>query len=106
PMRKRMILTLSLLLIFVAAIGSVKFFQIKTAMAAGASWQPPPEAVTTVVAPIEYWSSSLSSVGSVTAVHGVTLSADLPGVVQAIEFESGHAVRAGQVLVRLDTRQE
>src|SRR5262245_4131222 len=105
-MRKRMILTLSGLLIFVVAIGAVKALQIKAAIAAGASWQPPPEAVTTVVAPVEYWSSSLNSIGSVTAVHGVTLSADLPGVVEAIEFESGRPVHAGQVLVKLDTRQE
>src|SRR5262249_46143439 len=38
--------------------------------------------------------------------HGVTGSADLPGIVEKIEFESGHRVQAGDVLVRLDTSQE
>jgi len=36
----------------------------------------------------------------------VTVSADLPGTVERILFESGQAVRAGQVLALLDTRQE
>jgi membrane fusion protein (multidrug efflux system) len=34
------------------------------------------------------------------------VSADLPGVVQRIEFDSGRHVRAGDVLLRLDTGQE
>jgi membrane fusion protein (multidrug efflux system) len=34
------------------------------------------------------------------------VSADLPGIVDAITFESGSKVRSGQVLVKLDTRQE
>jgi membrane fusion protein (multidrug efflux system) len=42
----------------------------------------------------------------VAAVQGVTVSADLPGTVQRILFESGRAVRPGDVLVELDTRQE
>jgi membrane fusion protein (multidrug efflux system) len=52
------------------------------------------------------WPASLSAIGTVAAVRGVTVSADLPGVVEAITFDSGLAVREGQVLVRLDTRQE
>jgi membrane fusion protein (multidrug efflux system) len=39
-------------------------------------------------------------------VQGVTLSADLPGVVQRIVFQSGAHVSAGQALVILDSRQE
>src|SRR5437867_4024647 len=105
-MRMRMTITLAALFALIAGIGMVKFFQIKAAIAQGGSWQPPPEAVTTVVAPAEHWPSSLSAIGSVVAVHGVTVSADLPGIVEGIDFESGRGVRAGEVLVRLDTSQE
>ena len=35
-----------------------------------------------------------------------TVSADLPGTVDRITFESGRAVREGDVLAELDTRQE
>jgi membrane fusion protein (multidrug efflux system) len=105
-MRKRMIITLTVLIAFIGVIGTVKALQIKAAIAQGASWQPPPEAVTTIVTRVEHWSSSLSAVGSVEAVRGVTVSADLPGIVESIQFESGRHVRAGEVLVRLDTSQE
>jgi len=105
-MLKRMILMLAIVLVFVAAIGSVKFFQIKKGMAAQMSYHPPPEAVTTVVAKAEPWQSNLSAIGSVAAVQGVTVSADLPGVIDAISFVSGKPVSKGDVLVRLDTKQE
>jgi len=62
--------------------------------------------VTTVKADSESWPASLSAVGSVAAVRGVVVSADLPGIVSAIDFESGKSVHAGDVLVRLDTKQE
>jgi membrane fusion protein (multidrug efflux system) len=40
------------------------------------------------------------------AVQGVTVSADLPGAVVRINFDSGQQVHQGDVLVELDTRQE
>ena len=45
-------------------------------------------------------------IGTMEAVHGVTVSADLPGTVDKISFESGQYVHEGDVLVDLDTRQE
>ncbi len=45
-------------------------------------------------------------IGTMEAVHGVTVSADLPGIVEKITFESGQFVHAGDILVELDTRQE
>jgi membrane fusion protein (multidrug efflux system) len=101
-----MMFTLAALIAFLAVIGLVKFVQIRAAIAQFSSFQPPPEAVTTVVAHEEEWPTTLSAVGSVTAVHGVTVSADLPGIVQQIAFDSGRHVGAGEVLVRLDVRQE
>ena len=105
-MAKRMIITLAAVAAFLTAIGFIKFRQIQTAIAQASSFQPPPEAVTTVVTRQERWPSTLSAIGTTAPVHGVIVSADLPGVVEAISFDSGHAVQAGDVLVRLDTRQE
>jgi membrane fusion protein (multidrug efflux system) len=101
-----MILMLAAMAAFVAAIGFVKYRQIQTAIAQAASYQPPPEAVTTTVAREEVWARSLSAIGSAAAVQGVTVSADLPGVVERISFDSGEPVGSGEVLVVLDTRQE
>lgn len=103
-MKKRMLLMLALVVVFLGAIGGFKYFQIKAAMSQ--SWAPPPEAVTTVVARQEAWSTTLDAIGSVTAVQGVTVSADLPGIVEHISFDSGRAVSKGDLLVRLDTKQE
>ena len=105
-MAKRMIVMLVAVAAFLGAIGTVKFRQIQAAVAQASSFQPPPEAVTTVVARKAEWPASLGAIGTVTAARGVTVSADLPGIVETIEFDSGRAVRAGEVLVRLDTRQE
>ncbi len=105
-MAKRMILMLIVTAIFVGALGFVKFRQIRTAIGEAAAFQPPPEAVTTIVVSEERWPATLTAIGTVAAVQGVTVSADLPGTVERILFESGQAVRAGQVLALLDTRQE
>jgi membrane fusion protein (multidrug efflux system) len=104
-MAKRMILMLALVAIVVAGLGFTKYRQIQTAVHASA-FQPPPEAVTTVVARQEKWPSTLNVIGTMQAVQGVTVSADLPGTVDRIAFESGKSVKAGDVLVELDTRQE
>jgi membrane fusion protein, multidrug efflux system len=105
-MKKRMLQMVVAVVVVVAALGFVKFQQIRAAMAMGRSYAPPPEAVTTLVARPQRWESTLEATGSVAPVQGVTLSADEPGVVRSIEFQSGAHVRAGQALVRLDTRQE
>ena len=105
-MKKRMIVMLGAVGIFIATIAAVKTRQIQAAIKQNASFQPPPEAVTTVIAKKEQWPTTWSSIGTVAAVHGVTVSADLPGIVERITFESGQSVAEGAELVRLDTRQE
>ncbi len=105
-MVKRMVLMLAVMAVLIAALGFVKFKQVESAIRVGASFQPPPEAVTSIVAQREQWPATMSVIGTMEAVHGVTVSADLPGIVEQIDFESGQSVRAGDLLVDLDTRQE
>jgi membrane fusion protein (multidrug efflux system) len=105
-MGKRMFIMLIGMAAFVASIAFIKVRQIQGAVAQAAAFQPPPEAVTTIAARQEAWPASLSAIGTVTAVQGVTVSADLPGIVERINFDSGRTVQAGHVLVQLDTRQE
>jgi membrane fusion protein (multidrug efflux system) len=105
-MAKRMILMLAVAAVGIAALGFTKFRQIQAGMAQAAAFQPPPEAVTTIVARQVRWPVTLNVIGTVAAVQGVTVSADLPGIVSRIAFESGKPVREGAVLVELDTRQE
>src|SRR5438105_11023172 len=104
-MAKRMVLMLAVIVILLTTLGFIKFRQMQSAVHA-ASFQPPPESVTTIVAEQEQWPATMSVIGTMEAVHGVTVSADLPGSVARINFDSGQSVRAGDVLVELDTRQE
>jgi membrane fusion protein (multidrug efflux system) len=104
-MAKRMFLMLGVVVALIAALGFIKFRQVQSAVNASA-FQPPPEAVTSIVAQREEWPATMSVIGTMEAVQGVTVSADLPGAVASIAFESGQSVHAGDVLVELDTRQE
>jgi len=103
-MAKRMILMLTLAALVIGGLGFTKYHQIEAAT--HVIMQPPPEAVTTIVTKQEKWPATLNVIGTVAAVQGVTVSADLPGTVDRIAFESGKQVNTGDVLVELDTRQE
>ena len=93
-MTKRMISMLAAIAVVIAALATVKFHQIKVAIAQASSFQPPPEAVTTVVAKRQAWPDTLEAIGSVAAVQGVTVAADLPGLVDA--SPSTPAARCGR----------
>src|SRR5580658_4201751 len=105
-MAKRMVIMLVLMAALVGGLGFLKYRQVESALAAGASFQMPPTSVSTVVAKRETWPSTLSVIGTAAAIEGVTVSADLPGTVDKIHFESGQSVQEGDILVELDTRQE
>ena len=75
-------------------------------LADSGAFLPPPSAVTTYVVHQAQWQPTLRAIGSLEAVQGVTVAADLPGIVKDILFESGKAVRKGDLLVRLVTDQE
>lgn len=63
---------------------------------------PPLTTVAAAPAELELWRERLETVGTVTAVQGVTVSPEVPGVVASLHFRSGERVEAGQLLVRLD----
>ena len=105
-MTKRLILTLVIVAAVLGGLGYVKFRQVEVAIAQGAAFQMPATAVSTVVVQRETWPSTLTVIGTAAAIQGVTVSADLPGTIDKIHFESGQWAHEGDVLVELDTRQE
>ncbi len=92
----------------VALLGFLKYRQVQgmIALAKSGAFRPPPVAVTTAVVHPAQWQPTLSAIGSLEAVQGTTVSADLAGIVKEIDFESGKTVRQGDVLVRLVVDQE
>lgn len=105
-MKKRMLVMLLAFTAAVMVLGGVKVMQVRAAIEMGKKSAPPPPTVEVARVERVRWEPTLRAVGSLRAEHGVTVSTDLPGIIAAIEFESGQVVTQGQLLVRLDTRQE
>jgi len=61
----------------------------------------PTQTVATITAGTSGWQPSMNAVGSVVAVNGADLSAEVSGIVDRIDFESGEDVKAGAVLLTL-----
>jgi membrane fusion protein, multidrug efflux system len=104
--RRIWILAVAGLVAVVAVLAGIKGGQIGAMMAAGRSFAPPPESVTSAKVVAGEWQASRAAIGTLVAVHGVIVGAELPGLVREVAFESGAWVRRGQVLVRLDTSTE
>ncbi len=96
---------LALVLVLVLLVG-IKGAQIGAMIKAGKSFVPPPETVTSAKVESEQWVAARPAIGTLVAVRGVTLAAELAGVVREIGFESGTSVRKGATLVKLDTSTE
>jgi membrane fusion protein (multidrug efflux system) len=108
PKRPKLVVVLAIMvaILFLLGIGGWKAMQISQAIAMGKSFKMPPDAITSLKVSKETVAPVLETVGSLSSPQGVMLSADLPGIVTTISFESGSHATNGQLLVQLDTRQE
>ncbi|MFZ0826193.1 MAG: efflux RND transporter periplasmic adaptor subunit [Verrucomicrobiia bacterium] len=95
-----------IVLAVVLVLAGIKTWQVRTLIAAGRAFVPPPETVSTAVVHEEKWPDTLTAVGSISAVQGVTVSPEIAGKVSEIAFESGAAVAKDDLLLRLDTSSE
>jgi membrane fusion protein (multidrug efflux system) len=104
--RKRWVIAiLALVGVFVVLVG-IKAAQIMTMIKAGKAMVPPPEAVTSAKVERVEWQPVRQAVGTLIAIRGVTLGAELTGTVREINFENGSRVKQGTVLVRFDISSE
>jgi membrane fusion protein (multidrug efflux system) len=105
-MKKRILFSILGVVLIVAVLAGIKTMQIRSMIDSGKKFVPPPETVTTAKVTSEAWETSLGSVGSLTAVQGVIVSAELAGKVVKITFEAGTPVKKGDLLLRQDTTSE
>ncbi len=105
-MKKRLLLTVGGLVLLVATLVVVKSLQIGAMIDQGKKFAPPPETVTAAKVLAESWETALTSVGTLNAVQGVTIAAELAGKVVEIAFDAGSAVKKGDLLLRQDTSSE
>ena len=105
-MKKRIAFVVLGLVMLIGALFAIKAMQISAMVDQGRKAVPPPETVTTAMVRAESWETALTAVGSLAAVQGVTVAAELPGKVAGIAFEAGAKVKKGDLLVRQDTSSE
>lgn len=105
-MLKKFTLTTLAIVVIVGALVGIKMLQFKAMAAAGANMVMPPETVTSAPVREEQWPDLVVATGSAAAVQGVTVGAEMGGKVSQIEFEAGAVVKAGDLLVQLDTTTE
>jgi membrane fusion protein, multidrug efflux system len=105
-MKKRLLLTLAGLVVLVVVLGGVKALQIGKMIDQGKKFVPPPETVTSTQVRAVLWETSLTAVGTLSAVQGVTVAAELAGKVVDIAFEAGTPVKQGDILLRQDVSSE
>jgi membrane fusion protein (multidrug efflux system) len=103
-MKKRIIIVVIGLVLLTGFLGAVKGLQIGQMMSQ--KRQIPPETITAASVRQEAWESVLTSVGSLVAVQGVTVAAEMTGKVVHIAFEPGTMVQAGDLLVQQDIAAE
>lgn len=87
-------------------IFGTKAAQIVAMISAGKAMVEPPTTVTSAKVSKANWAPTLTAVGSIAPVQGATISAELPGMVAEIGFESGRPVKKGDLLVKLDASAE
>lgn len=106
PMTKRIIHSIVGLIVVIGVLAGIKALQIGKMIVHGEQYVPPPQPVNTAAVHRESWQSLLTSVGSLEAVQGVMVTAELTGKVVHIAFESGTMVQAGDLLVQQDISSE
>ncbi|MDY6980807.1 MAG: efflux RND transporter periplasmic adaptor subunit [Pseudomonadota bacterium] len=100
-MRKRLILAIVLLALFLAALFGIKYWQNVQQAAQMAQPRPPATIASTEVRE-ERWRPMLNSVGSLVAINGTAVTTEVAGLVSKIQFESGTWTEQGEVLLQLD----
>jgi membrane fusion protein (multidrug efflux system) len=88
----------------VVFVFGIKALQIGKMMSTPQSM--PPTTVSSAQVKDEDWAPRLTAVGSVSAVEGAVVSAELAGTVSEINFENGAEAKKGEVLMKLDASQE
>jgi membrane fusion protein, multidrug efflux system len=103
---KAILLCAAGVVIIAGLLAGTKALQIRAMISQGKQLKMPPEVVTAAAAQRQSWESLITAVGSLKAVQGVELTAELTGKVASIAFEPGTRVKAGDLLVQQDISAE
>jgi membrane fusion protein (multidrug efflux system) len=104
PMTKKLIVTFAGLLILIGVPIAIKMRQFNVMSTTPRFTSP--ETVTADRARKDFWPNTVTAVGSLVAVQGVTVGTELGGKIVKIAFESGDRVKTGDILIEIDTSTE
>lgn len=104
-MKKWIVMLLIAILLFGSVIGFNLFKQQKIAEYM-ASMPEPEFPVTVTTADPGNWVPAIEAIGFIEPNQGVTITTEVAGVIQTLDFESGAAVKAEQQLLALDSDVE
>ena len=104
--RKRMILMLVAALVIFGGVFGIKAMIGAQTNKFFDNMPQPAVAVSSANARSQTWSDDAEAVGTFVAVNGADVTTESGGVVRSIEFDAGQPVRAGAVLVRLNSANE
>lgn len=106
PTRTRRIVWLGvvglLLALLLGGLYGYNSFRSQAISAVFANMKPPPASIAAVTATRETVPNFATGIGSLAAVHQVTISPEVAGRITAVLFEAGAAVKAGDPLVQLN----
>jgi membrane fusion protein (multidrug efflux system) len=105
-MKAKIAIAVVIVVAIVGALAGIKFLQFQKMSAGGKGGAMPPETISSATVREEKWQGTLTAIGSITAVQGVTVSTEIPGTIRDIAFDSGAVVSKGDLLVRLDISSE
>jgi membrane fusion protein (multidrug efflux system) len=99
---KRMIIMLIIAGVIVGGVVGFQTFKNKMIAKSIKGGGMPSQTVSTIVAQESVWQPTVEAMGSFSASQQASLGAEVGGLVTAIHFESGQAVKAGAPLVELN----
>ena len=102
--RKPIVIAIAVLVAMCVFVFGIKALQIGKMMSTPQTM--PPTTVSSATVKEEHWAPRLTAVGSVSAVEGAVISAELAGIVSEINFQNGAEAKKGEVLMKLDVSQE
>ena len=103
---RRWLVTVVFCFAVVGLLGFIKFNQVMAAIAFGESFPEPSEAVKIEKVAVSQWQPSLRLIGTVLPTRSIEIRNELEGMVSFIGFESGGAVKKGDVLLRMQVDNE
>ncbi|QDH69044.1 efflux RND transporter periplasmic adaptor subunit [Lysobacter alkalisoli] len=104
--RKRMILMLIGAIVVFGGVFAVKAFFAAQTNKFFDNMPQPAVAVSSAIVQTQQWNDAGESVGTFVAVNGTDVTTEAGGVIRSLEFDAGQPVKAGTVLVRLNTANE